>query len=165
MFCEETFNYSVLRWRNIETKLHKAGDNAASLWPASAFILFPVVPSSQFASLWDCSIWGPPCRAWCRRSAPRWRPAARRTRRGWGCRTRWGPPADLNSGWKWSCPSLFLTRKWQHCVAIMSLLTHGAVVTDPLVHGLGDPRLGQPGAAPHRHQQPHHPWRLELSAV
>ena len=40
----------------------------------------------------------------------------------------------------------------------IAILTHGAVVTDPLVHGLGDPRLGlhQPGAAQHRRQQPRH---------
>ena len=105
-FCVETFNYLVLRWLNIGTKLHKSGDTAASLVVCliihvSHFtplhLLSPVVHSWQFAGLSDCSIWGPPCRAWCRRSAPRWRPAARRTRRGWGCRTRWGPPGDLNN--------------------------------------------------------------------
>ena len=105
-FCVETFNYLVLRRLNIGTKLHKSGDTAASLVVCliihvSHFtplhLLSPVAHSWQFASLSDCPIWGPPCRAWCRRSAPRWRPAARRTRRGWGCRTRWGPPGDLNS--------------------------------------------------------------------
>ena len=78
------------------------GTQRPLLWSASSFmfhilLLSPVAHSWQFASLSDCSIWGPPCRAWCRRSALRWRPAARRTRRGWGCRTRWGPPGDLNS--------------------------------------------------------------------
>ena len=158
------------------------GTQRPLLWSASSFmfhilLLSPVVHSWQFASLSDCSIWGPPCRAWCRRSAPRWRPAARRTRRGWGCRTRWGPPGDLNNAassailqkvkgmgfWfltnaNW--PKNVLHGFWydNYCSVCMLVLTHGAVVTDPLVHGLGDPRLGlhQPGAAPHHRQQPRH---------
>ena len=158
------------------------GTQRPLLWSALWFmfhilLLSPVAHSWQFASLSDCSIWGPPCRAWCRRSAPRWRPAARRTRRGWGCRTRWGPPGDLNNAassailqkvkgkgfWfltnaNW--PKNVLHGFWydNYCSVCMLVLTHGAVVTDPLVHGLGDPRLAlhQPGAAQHRRQQPRH---------
>ena len=179
-FCVETFNYLVLRRLNIGTKLHKSGDTAASLVVCLIIHVSHFTPLPCRSQLTVCQLvrlfyLRSPLQSVVQAVSTTMKASSpQNTQRmgvphslgsPWGpeqCSVIRNPPKSqgerflTNANW----PKNVLHGFWydNYCSVCMLVLTHGAVVTDPLVHGLGDPRLGlhQPGAGPHHRQQPRH---------